>query len=686
MPRFSACQYTFRAILLAGSLYAQQEDARPARLGPWEAVPPSTLRMNEELLAEASRYALRGGGSGMVIHQGKLVYSWGDLKTRYDLKSSTKSIGSTVLGLAMQDRKAALDDLAARWLPEIGTPPEENRLTGWPGRITLFHLASQTAGFDKPGGFERLLFEPGTKWSYSDGGPNWLADVLTKVYGHDLQDLLFARVFDSLGITRGDLQWRENAYRPKTLDGIARREFGSGIHANVDAMARIGYLYLRAGGVGERRVLSSEFVARARSTPAAVSGLPVLNEQRYPNASRRYGLLWWNNNDGGIPGAPRDTYWSWGLYDSLIVVVPGLDLVLARAGKTLAPEGQETSAGLDRLRPLIEPVVAAVDPELRKVVPPYGPSPVITGIEWAPIETIRRAAHDCDNWPMTWTDQDLLFAACGDGRGFTPYTPKKMGLLFTEIQGGPETFTGRNLETNIDNTGMGARGRKASGLLMADGTLYLWARNAGNAQLAWSSDRGRTWTWAPWKFTVSFGHPAFLNFGRNNAGARDEYVYIYSPDHDSAYEPSPRLVLARVPKTRLRERASYEFFARLEGGRAVWTKDVNERGAVFENARDLCYRTQVSYHAPTKRYLLTYALPGPVNGRFQSGMGVFDAPEPWGPWTTVYYTKVWDSAAGESLSFPVKWMGADGRTVYLAGSGDDALSVRKARLLVAGKR
>ena len=88
----------------------------------------------------------------------------------------------------------------------------------------------------------------------------------------------------------------------------------------------------------------------------------------------------------------------------------------------------------------------------------------------------------------------------------------------------------------------------------------MWVRNAGNAQLAWSRDHAQTWTWADWKFTTSFGCPSFLNFGRNYAGARDDYVYVYSHDSDSAYTPADRLVLARVPKDRIALRGAYEFF------------------------------------------------------------------------------------------------------------------------------
>src|SRR5204863_1145078 len=115
-----------------------------------------------------------------------------------------------------------------------GTPPESNR-RDWLEQITLRHLASQTAGFEKPGGYTALLFAPGTRWAYSDGGPNWLAECVTLAYGQDLDALMFERVFTPLGIGREDLVWRKNAYRPAEINGIPRREFGAGISADVDA-------------------------------------------------------------------------------------------------------------------------------------------------------------------------------------------------------------------------------------------------------------------------------------------------------------------------------------------------------------------------------------------------------------------------------------------------------------------
>jgi CubicO group peptidase (beta-lactamase class C family) len=325
----------------------------------WNAVSPADAGMDAGRLVEAREYALVGGGSGYITRHGKLVMAWGDPKQRYDLKSTTKSIGVTALGLALADGKLRLSDTAIRFEPQLGVPPESNRESGWLEEITIQHLATQTAGFEKPGGYEKLLFRPGTKWHYSDGGPNWLADCITRIYRRDLEDLLFERVFTPIGITREDLRWRPNAYRDHRIDGVMRREFGAGVHANASAMARIGYLYLRRGTWAGEQLIPAEFVDKASSPLAEVVGLPEHNEV-HGNASDHYGLLWWNNADGALEGVPTSTYWSWGLYDSLIVVMPELDVVVARAGRSWQRE--DGADHYDVLGPFLRPIVQAAAP------------------------------------------------------------------------------------------------------------------------------------------------------------------------------------------------------------------------------------------------------------------------------------------------------------------------------------
>jgi len=640
----------------------------------WETATPAELGLDTRKLEQARDYALTAEGSACIIYQGKLVMSWGDPTQRYDLKSTSKAIGVTLLGLALKDGKVALDDPAKKFQPTFGLPPETNAAAGWLDKITLRMLANQTAGFAKPGGCEPLLFEPGTKWHYSDGGPNWLAECLTLVYGRDLNEVMFDRVFTPIGITPADIVWRKHAYRPPVIDGIVRREFGSGFSANVGAMARIGYLYLREGRWNDQQILPREFIRAVRQSDPSLAKLPAHDPSAQGQAAAHYSMLWWNNSDGTIAGAPRDTHWAWGLYDSLIVVIPSLDMVVARAGPPRSWPRIPGADHYDVLKPFLEPIAASV----RNAKAARHPaSPVIKEIRWAAPETIIRKAKGSDNWPMTWADDDQLYTAYGDGNGFEPFRREKLSLGLVRIKGTPANFNGVNIPSStLDSKGDGAHGRKASGLLCLDSVLYLWVRNVTNAQLGWSIDRGTDWSWADWKLTNSFGCPTFLNFGRNYAGARDDFVYIYSHDSDSAYERADQFVMARAPRNRLRDRVAYEFFVGLDTeNNPIWSAHTEERGAVLSN-RGNCYRSSVSYCPGVKRYLWCQTGLGD-DTRFSGGFAIYDAPEPWGPWTVAFETEHWDAGPGESMHLPTKWMSREGREVWLVFSGDDSFSLRR---------
>lgn len=320
----------------------------------WDTTTPVEADMNIELLEQAVDFA---GGAGMITRGGKLVMSWGDTDQRYAVRSATKSIGSAALGLAIKDNLLSLNDTATLHLPEFGIPPEENNNTGWLENTTILHLATQTAGFDKSGGYISQLYEPGTAWAYTDGGQNWLADVITTLFMEDLHSVLFNRVFYPLGITESDLTWRTHTTRDQDINGITRREFSSGINATADALARIGYLYLRNGRWENQSILPADFVSQVGMVPQSIQALPVLNDtqSRFGNASNHYGIMWWNNADGSITDVPTDTYWAWGLGESLIVVIPSLDIVISRTGSNAFP-GSRSPSYYQVLEPFIRPI------------------------------------------------------------------------------------------------------------------------------------------------------------------------------------------------------------------------------------------------------------------------------------------------------------------------------------------
>ncbi len=203
-------------------------------------------------------------------------------------------------------------------------------------------------------------------------------------------------------------------------------------------------------------------------------------------------------------------------------------------------------------------------------------------------------------------------------------------LGLAKIIGGPDNFRGVNLRSaDVEDTGNDVRGRKASGLLMVDGVLYLLARNAGNSQLAMLRDHGQTWVWADWKFTTSFGCPTFVNFGRNYAGARDAFVYIVSFDSDMlmrrgtgwSWRASPD---ATHGTSRIRVPAA----ARCTRPPGLDFR-CESRGGMLERP-GACYRSGVTWNAPLQTFLLTI-LPG-GDTRTRGGIAVFAAGQPWGPW------------------------------------------------------
>jgi hypothetical protein len=320
---------------------------------------------------------------------------------------------------------------------------------------------------------------------------------------------------------------------------------------------------------------------------------------------------------------------------------------------------------------------------------PYPASPVIAGIEWAPAKTIVRKAAGGDNWPLTWADDDALYTTWGDGTGFEPGVGRKLGMGFARITGPADAFRGENIRSSAEEAGHGRTGKKAWGMLCASGVLYMAVghadRKGGQSQLAWSVDRAKTWTFADWKFE-RLGLLGFVNYGRNYDGPRDDFVYAYSHDGPRADTPADRFVLLRVPKDRIAVR-DWEFFERIEGDKPVWTREFARRGGVFKNP-DGCLRSAMTYNRGLKRYLWWQQIPAPRGSedrgdtRFKGGFAVYDAPRPWGPWTTAFYTRQWDVGPGEHGDFPAKWISTDGRQLYLVFSGDDAFSVRGARLVL----
>lgn len=324
---------------------------------------------------------------------------------------------------------------------------------------------------------------------------------------------------------------------------------------------------------------------------------------------------------------------------------------------------------------------------------PYPPSPVIKEVRflWS---HHQRAAPGSDNWPVTWADDDHQYAAWGDGGGFGG--TNKVGrtsLGVARIEGRWQGHKRYNVWGGHEAENPATFKGKSYGIICVDGVLYMWVgmftpRNDPFKEvvLAVSYNHGATWKLADWSFTKSDGvmMPTICQFGRNYDGARDGYVYHYLIRYQSVKGPDdypdkvswlvvqrPGIIdLARVPLDRILDRSAWEFFRRTdEDGNPVWTRVLSQRRPVFEDTNGVGWCLSVCYNAGLKRYLLCTEHTETHRGK----LGVFDAPEPWGPWTTVAYYENW----GEGhvpvntfyWNFSNKWLNRNGTRFSLIFTG-----------------
>ena len=346
---------------------------------------------------------------------------------------------------------------------------------------------------------------------------------------------------------------------------------------------------------------------------------------------------------------------------------------------------------------------------------PYPRSRIITGIRWdfSDAQALRKAIGS-DIWPCTWALDDALYCAWGDGGGFQGTDGiGRVSLGFARMIGTPRARDASSFQgTNLWGAPPYAKhrasfGGKVGSLIAVHGVIFgvggLWTlRNAKDPvntweggpldRLIWSYDLGKSWQIAPWDPKEDLG--SYLQFGRDRENAPGGYVYdYYGRPSDPTHVYLKRIAtreLQRAPERR--PRPQYLAYASRSGDYVSWSPRATDAVPVFADAEN-AVGPVVVYDAPLGRYLLTigHDRSGRPRDMAPGKLGVFEAPHPWGPWSTVYYGDNWGrfpaSTRGDylGLTFPVKWISSDGRTLWGVFSGPgrlDAFNLVRAELEV----
>ena len=294
----------------------------------------------------------RGDQTGLVIHKGCIVAEWGE-PLRVDMTHSiTKSMLSTVIGVA-HDRGMikSIDDPVRDYVPPIQSydpAPGRNKSdrleasdllylfdTPHNRTITWNHMLRQVSDWegtlwgkpdwaDRPGpDLEQLLKrprnKPGAVYQYNDVRTNALALSTLNVWRKPLPQVLKEDIMDPIGASN---TWRWFGYENSwiVLDGIAVQSvtggghWGGGMFIDAYDLARFGLLTLHRGKWKERQLLSEQWVEWALTpTPAEPT----------------YGFMNWYVNKGRkfLPSAPERAFGHQGNGTNFIYVDPENDVV-----------------------------------------------------------------------------------------------------------------------------------------------------------------------------------------------------------------------------------------------------------------------------------------------------------------------------------------------------------------------
>src|SRR5712664_3592842 len=282
----------------------------------------------------------RGDQTGVIVYKGYIVAEWGE-PSRVDMTHSvTKSMLSSVVGVAY-DRGMirSLDDAVKDYVAPIQLYETAELVslfeTPHNRTITWNHLLRQTSDWEgtlwgKPDWADRpsaksseWLTRPrnkaGSAYKYNDVRVNVLALAALNLWRRPLPQVLKEAIMDPIGASN---TWRWFGYENSwiVLDGGAVQSvtggghWGGGMYINAYDMARFGYLTLRRGKWKDRQLLSDRWIDQAR-TPTKPE--PI------------YGYMNWflNTDRKRWPSAPATAYAHVGNGTNMVYVDQEHDLV-----------------------------------------------------------------------------------------------------------------------------------------------------------------------------------------------------------------------------------------------------------------------------------------------------------------------------------------------------------------------
>lgn len=350
---------------------------------------------------------------------------------------------------------------------------------------------------------------------------------------------------------------------------------------------------------------------------------------------------------------------------------------------------------------------------------PFPPSADFAGL----LFTGRHAEYTgADTWYPSWAADGHLYSPWTDGRvgdlssgsgGRDATTghakivgddPLKLQVLDTGIyRSDPSPYAGRYPCGSLVHDGVWYYGTYClhpSGKVPHNGIDYNWPWLGPFVGFRWSTDLGKTWTQTPCTPAqplfgesalngepVKIGAPHFVDFGRDMEHAPGGQAHLVAHGASdganrrfgfNSWITGDEIYLARVPPSiaNMNDASKYEFFAgRDEGGADRWTARLADARPIAA-WRDHMGCVTMTWIAPLKRYVMCVTDGGNTVAQYDTYL--LESSSLTGPWKLLAYLRHFGEQS-YFVNIPSKFVGADGRTLWLCYAANFSLGWNNVR-------
>jgi CubicO group peptidase (beta-lactamase class C family) len=277
---------------------------------------PEEAGFAPDKIAEAKAYYdSLNAASYLVIYDGKVLISWGDVERRYMCHSVRKSLLSALYGIFIDDGIIHLDQTMVQLKID-----DKDTLTASEKEATIRDLLKARSGVYHPAAYET----PGMKASRPKRGShqrdefwyynNWDFNTLGKIFEQETSTDIFIafknRIADPLQMEDFRLMDGYHHLEPENSNFPAYP-----FRLSARDMARFGLLFLREGAWNGNQIISKEWIKESATSYSTTD-----------NRGGGYGYLWWISGEMQELGM----YSALGVGAQIIAVIPGANMVVVQ--------------------------------------------------------------------------------------------------------------------------------------------------------------------------------------------------------------------------------------------------------------------------------------------------------------------------------------------------------------------